>query len=170
MNLRKFTGNIVTGLFIFLFLVAAIIILAPYVGWHLDSVLSGSMEPAIHTGDLAILGPVATNDIQVGDIIAYYKGNVEICHRVTAVEGGDQVAFITKGDANRSPDGTPVTPEKVNGKLVFSIPLAGHFIYFMKTPLGLFLTILLPLLFLIGSELKAVLFSKEEENASRDPE
>lgn len=170
MNLRKLARNIVTGLFIILILVAAIVLLAPFVGWHLDSVLSGSMEPAIHTGDLAILGPLATSDIQVGDIIAYHNGNVEVCHRVTAVEGGDQVRFITKGDANRSPDGTPVTPDKVNGKLAFSIPFAGYFIYFMKTPLGLFLTILLPILFLIGSELKALLFSKEEENAPRDPE
>ncbi len=106
----------------------------------------------------------------MGDIIAYDNGNVEVCHRVIAVEEGQPVRFITKGDANRSPDGTPVTPDKVTGKLVFTIPLAGYFIYFMKTPLGLFLTILLPLLFLIGTELKALIFDEKEDDQSRDPE
>jgi signal peptidase len=170
MNLVKLAGNIVTGLFILLFLAAAVIILAPFAGWHIDTVLSGSMEPAVSVGSMVILGPVSANDIQTGDIIAYFNGNVEVCHRVTAVEQGSPVRFYTKGDANRSPDGTPVTPDKITGRLVVTIPLAGYFIYFVKTPLGLFLTILLPLLFLIGMELKALIYDRKEDDASRESE
>ena len=170
MDLGKLAGNVVTGLFVLLFLVAAIIILAPFAGWHVDSVLSGSMEPAIPLGGMVILGPVSASDIHVGDIIAYFNGDVEVCHRVTAVEQGSQVRFVTKGDANRSPDGTPVTSDKITGRLVLSIPLAGYLIYFMKTPVGLFLTILLPLLFLIGTELKALIFDRKWDDASQESE
>lgn len=161
MDLGKLTGNILTAVFLFLFLAAILIILGPFVGWHMESVLSGSMEPAIQVGSIVILGPVSAEDINVGDIIAYFDGNVEICHRIFAIETGHPVRFVTKGDANRSPDGTLVTPEKVIGKCVAIIPLAGYFVHFMKTPLGLFLAILLPLLVLIGTELKTLYSEKK---------
>jgi signal peptidase len=170
MRLVKLAGNIFSGFFILLFIAAAIVILAPFAGWHLDTVLSGSMEPIIPTGGLVILGPTSANDIHVGDIIAYDNGQVEICHRVIALEEGESVRYITKGDANRSPDGILVTPDKVTGKLVATIPLAGYFINFIKTPLGLFLTILLPLLFIIGTELKALIFDEKEKEKSRGSE
>jgi signal peptidase len=71
MDLGKIAGNIATGLFVLLFIVAAVIILAPFAGWHIDTVLSGSMEPAIPTGSMVITGPVAASDIRVGDVIAF---------------------------------------------------------------------------------------------------
>jgi signal peptidase len=169
MDASKLAGNIVTGFFIALFLIAAIIALAPFAGWHFDAVLSGSMEPTVPTGGMVILGPVSAGDIQVGDIIAYDNGRVEVCHRVISIQDGTPARFVTRGDANRSPDGTPVTPEMVTGKLVVAIPLAGYLISFVKTPLGLFLTILLPLLALIGIELKAQVFDKKDEDSPGGP-
>jgi signal peptidase len=126
------------------------------------------MEPTIPVGSMVILSPVAANDIHVGDIIAYNNGNVEICHRVIALEEGSPVRFIMKGDRNGSPDGIPVAPDKVTGKLVVVVPLAGYLVHFMKTPLGLFLTVMLPLLFIIGIELKSIIFDKKETESSRD--
>ena len=165
MDLGKLAANIVAALFVMLLLVAVIAIMAPFAGWHLDAVLSGSMEPTIPTGGLVVLGPVSAAEVHVGDIIAYNKGNVEVCHRVISVEEGQPARFITKGDANKAPDGTPVAPEELTGKLALSIPLAGYVTQFMKTPLGLFLTILLPLLFLVGTELKKLIFDDKEDAA-----
>jgi signal peptidase len=170
MNAGKLATNFVTAFFIALFLVATVVILAPFAGWRIDTVMSGSMEPAIPVGGMVILGPVSASGIQVGDIIAYDNGHAEVCHRVIAVEEGQSVRYITKGDANRSPDGTLVTPDKVTGRLAVTIPLAGYFINFVKTPPGLFLTILLPLLYIIGTELKSLIFDEKEEEKSRDPD
>lgn len=142
------------------------IIVAPFLGWHFDTVMSGSMEPTIPVGGMVILGPVAANDIHVGDIIAYFNGNVEVCHRVIAIADGPPARFTVKGDNNKSPDGIPVAADNVNGKLVVAVPLVGYLVYFMKTPLGLFLTILLPILFLIGSELKTLIFDEKEDGTS----
>lgn len=170
MNAGKVATNLVTAFFIVLFLVAAVVILAPFAGWRIETVMSGSMEPAIPVGGMVILGPVSASSIQVGDIISYDNGQVEICHRVIAVDEGDPARYITKGDANRSPDGTSVTPDKVTGKLVVTLPLAGYLINFVKTPLGLFFTILLPLLCIIGTELKSLIFDEKEDDQSRDHE
>jgi signal peptidase len=166
MDIIRLASNILTALFVMLLLVAVIVIMAPFTGWHLDAVLSGSMEPTIPTGSLVVLGPVSAGEVHVGDIIAYNKGNVKVCHRVISVEDGQSARFITKGDANNAPDGTPVAPEELTGKLALCIPLAGYVTQFMKTPLGLFLTILLPLLFLVGTELKKLIFD-EKEDATR---
>jgi signal peptidase I len=157
MNLMKLAGNVVYGFCIILFLAAALIILAPFIGWHVSTVMSGSMEPTIPVGGMVILGPVAADDIRVGEIIAFTRGDVEICHRVIAIDVGPPLRFTTKGDNNGAPDVTTVTQENVNGRLIASIPLAGYAAHFIKTPLGLFMTIILPLLILIGSELKTLI-------------
>lgn len=170
MNAAKLAVNIVTVFFIVLLLGSTLIILAPFAGWRIDTVMSGSMEPTIPVGGMVILGPVSASQVHVGDIIAYNNGYVEVCHRVIAVDQGPPVHFTMKGDANRSPDGTQVTPDKLTGRLVFTIPLAGYFVGFVKTPLGIFLTVVLPLLCIIGWELKTLIFDEKEDDKSRGPE
>ena len=164
MNFGKLAGKIVTVVFLILFIIAALVIIAPFVGWHMDSVLSGSMEPTIPVGSMVISGPVSASDIHVDDIIVYREDNTEVCHRVIAVEEGTSLRFTTKGDANRAPDSKPVTPEQVTGRHVATIPLAGYLVHFIKTPIGLFLAILLPLLVLIGSELKSLFYDKKDDD------
>ena len=170
MNLKKIAGNIVYGFCILLILASALIIVAPFVGWHVDTVMSGSMEPTIPVGGMVIRSPVATDDIRVGDIIAFTSGKIEICHRVVAIDQGPPLRFTTKGDNNGAPDVAAVAPENVNGRLVVALPLIGYLAHFMKTPLGLFLTIILPLLILIGTELKALFFDDKKKDNPRDPE
>ncbi len=38
-------------------------------GYQMYTVLSGSMSPAIETGSIAVVKPVAPESIQVGDVI-----------------------------------------------------------------------------------------------------
>ena len=116
---------------------------------------------------MVLLGPVSASQVQVGDIIAYSHGNAEVCHRVIAIDQGPPLLFTTKGDANKSPDSTQVTAGDLSGRLVLTIPFAGYIIWFIKTPPGLFLTIVIPLLFILGTELKALLFDEKEDDAPR---
>nr|WP_288678896.1 signal peptidase I [uncultured Clostridium sp.] len=52
------------------------------VGFRTYSILSGSMEPEINTGDLAIVKSIDFEDVKVGDIITFkYEGKV-VTHRV----------------------------------------------------------------------------------------
>jgi signal peptidase I len=148
---------------VILLMMAIIILLLPHFGYRIDVVYSGSMEPAISTGDLVITGPVAADGIRVGDVITFATPKGFICHRVVAITGAPPEQIVTKGDANRSPDQNPVAPGNVAGKLLFTIPLAGYLVNFVQTLPGLLLTILAPGLLIVGMELKAMYFGDKRE-------
>lgn len=67
-------------------------------------VLSGSMSGYVEAGDAAILRPVATAELGVGDVIAYYPpvpGAPLTLHRIVeASVGGGTTVVRTQGDAN----------------------------------------------------------------------
>lgn len=96
-------------------------------GYRIYSVVSGSMEPAIPTGSLVYIREGEPEDAAEGDVIAFYgaadSGSI-ITHRVVEnrVVMGE---FITKGDANQSPDMKPVPYSNFIGQVERSIPEAG---------------------------------------------
>lgn len=73
-------------------------------------VRSGSMEPTIPTGALAIAKDVAATDIKPGDVISVDdpQGS-RITHRVVSIDStaGEAVALTLQGDANNVPDALP---------------------------------------------------------------
>lgn len=109
-------------------------------------VSSGSMEPAIHTGSLAIILPQDT--YEMGDIITFgedTREQIPTTHRIidSRVESGSLI-FKTQGDANEDPDAQEVHENEVIGTVIFSIPYLGYIIDFAKKPLGFFLLIIIP--------------------------
>lgn len=96
-------------------------------GYHIYSVVSGSMEPSIPTGSLVYIGEAELKDVSEGEVIAFYGTRDMasiITHRVVEnrVLTGE---FITKGDANQTADMNPVPYENVIGRVVYSVPAAG---------------------------------------------
>ncbi len=96
-------------------------------GYHIYSVVSGSMEPAIPTGSLVYIGEVEPAEVAEGEVIAFYGARDSasiITHRVVEnrVVTGE---FVTRGDANQTKDMNPVPYENVIGKVVRSVPGAG---------------------------------------------
>jgi|AGTN01.1.fsa_nt_gi signal peptidase I, archaeal type len=168
MELGKLARGVIVAFFVLLTLAMAIIVLAPLTGWHINVVLSGSMEPAIHTGGIVVISPASANDIKVGDVIAFYKGNIAVCHRVHSISDAGRLEFITKGDADRTVDPDPVTPDSIFGRVVFSLPYIGYFIYFVRTPPGFILAILAIAWVLFGAELKKMLLGEKENDKPRD--
>ena len=84
------------------------------------------MRPVFDAGDVAIVAKVPADVIRRGDIIQFRGGEITVIHRVVDIEEtGDSRLFITKGDANNTPDLTPVTAEQVVGKVVFTIRKIG---------------------------------------------
>ena len=71
-------------------------------------VLSGSMEPAFHRGDLLLLTNDLNDPIRVGDITVFkIEGKeIPIVHRVIKVHEDENgsVKFLTKGDNNQVDD------------------------------------------------------------------
>jgi len=92
-------------------------------------VLTGSMEPAIPTGSLAIVTPVRGEELAVGDVITFHHPNAPtayVTHRIVAIEGdGASRAFATKGDANALPDAWQVKGTGTGWRYAFAVPFVG---------------------------------------------
>jgi signal peptidase len=154
-----------------LLVVVLLALIAPFVVYAVPAtvgaeasyvVLTASMTPAIAPGDVVIVDSVPARDVAVGDVIVFEQRTgdaVPITHRVIGVErsAGAPPAFQTKGDANEDADLSLVTPDRLIGRVVFSIPLIGHVIQFVGTPAGFVALVVLPLGLLVVSEVAGLL-------------
>jgi len=156
--MRKAAKSFGFALIILLIAVAAFTFLAPRFGWRVDAVLSGSMEPALKVGGVVITRPAEADEISVGDIITFYYPETKklTSHRLVAIQGGSSMYFQTRGDANEDIDAAAVPVENVVGKVCFHIPYLGYVTQFVKTRLGLILTLFLPGLIVILLEIRSI--------------
>lgn len=121
-------------------------------------VLTDSMYPTIHSGDLAICRTVKAEDIQVGDVIAYFDpaGNEDniVTHRVIEITTEDgQLAFRTQGDANNTADELTVSANSLVGIYHMRIAGAGNVAMFLQSSTGLIVCVVIPLLLLVGYDI-----------------
>jgi signal peptidase len=89
-------------------------------------IYSGSMSPAMEVGDVVIILETSPEEINVGDVIAFSREESTVIHRVvdiTDTESGR--AFITQGDANKSPDSDPVVSGQILGRVIYTVPKVG---------------------------------------------
>jgi signal peptidase len=86
------------------------------------SVVSDSMEPMLHRGDLLVV--VKAEDLKEGDIVVYRRSikDITIVHRIKEIQGD---TYIIKGDNNPGPD-PPVQRDMILGKIVGGAPLLGY--------------------------------------------
>ena len=86
-------------------------------------VTTPSMYPTIEVGSLSIVKSVNQEDIEVGDIILFRgKHDEVVAHRVIEIEEIDgRIFFVTKGDANRYPDGILIDNKRYIGKVTTTI-------------------------------------------------
>ena len=122
-------------------------------------VLTDSMYPVIESGDLIICKTAEPEDIQTGDVIAFFdpagNGSSIVTHRVlevTELEG--KLAWRTKGDNNNAEDRMLVTAEKLVA-VYEGTRLAGfgNVALFMQTTPGLIVCVICPILVLVGYDM-----------------
>jgi len=111
-------------------------------------VMSGSMAPAIYTGDVVVIREQAADSYKVGDVVTYLVKTTAYTHRIISEENG---VFTLKGDNNNTADDT-VTADRFEGKMIFRIPKIGVAIVFFKKPAGMAVLGLLLLLCVYGGD------------------
>lgn len=123
--------------------------------FKLFAVQTGSMEPTINTGDLILVKEKST--YLKGDIITFDLNNnkTPITHRIVAINSDG--TFKTKGDANSGLDIDNVKTEEIIGAYFFRIPLIGHPMNFVKTPIGFIILIAIPAILISYEEFKKIL-------------
>ncbi|MDO5556304.1 MAG: signal peptidase I [Clostridia bacterium] len=125
-----------------------------FVGYKPFVVLSGSMETEIYTGDLAIVKVIDTNQLKENDIIAYKSGDFVVVHRIIKkVNENGTTKFVTKGDNNNTEDDEMITLDKIEGKYLFKISKLGNFVMFLQTPIGLLISISIPVLIIVIAQI-----------------
>ena len=167
--MKKASIYIGFGLIIVVMTAAVLALLVPYFGWRADAVLSGSMEPHLKVGGLAITRTVDKEDIKVGDTITFYSPlNKKLTsHRVISITKDPILLFQTKGDVNEDPDPFLVPTRNVVGIVCYHIPYLGYVAQFIKSRLGFLLIVCLPGLIIIGMELKNIWRVLSEETARK---
>lgn len=109
-------------------------------GYGMLEVVSGSMEPTIHVGDIIVIN---TNDknYKVGDIVTFYdREGSFVTHRIIAIV---EQQIVTQGDHNNTEDDA-IFMDDIVGKYKFKIGGGGIFLATLKSPLTMIM------IFIIG--------------------
>jgi signal peptidase I len=139
----------------------ALAIAAPIVmGWRPLAVLSGSMAPALDTGDEIVVRPITPVELRVGDIVTFNdssRRDVLVTHRVRDVRVvGKTVHVVTRGDANTGSERWSVAARGHVGRVAYRVPKLGYLTVQAGTPLGRILLLVIPALLLAACEIRRV--------------
>lgn len=140
-----------------------------FFNYRMFTVVSGSMEPEYEIGDVLIAKEKDPTTIRVGDTISYLGtiGQFDdkvITHRVVNIEKDKdgKLLFHTKGDANLIEDPI-VHQDKLYGVVIYKTIILSNIYRVVSTSTGMFIFVVLPILYIIGSEFVSFLVSKEDE-------
>lgn len=153
--MSKFVSNAIHLLLCFFIIVILGVFAANQLGYETITVMSGSMEPAIHTGAMAIVDTNASYDeVAVNDVVAHESPMGLVAHRAISVT---DKGIETKGDANDNSDGISTTQDNFYGIILFTIPGIGYFQWWLSTVSGKAISIvivisLLVLSYILGSD------------------
>ncbi len=93
-------------------------------GYTVLQIVSGSMEKEIPAGAYILVKEVDADEIEIEDVISFYSSDPSILgypntHRVVGILEGEQgLEFVTRGDANATPDAYTVKEAKLIGRYV----------------------------------------------------
>ena len=141
--------------------------------YRMFTVVSGSMKPEYDIGDVLISKEVDANKIKKSDEVSYlgksgtFNGKV-VTHRVEKVERDvdGKLVFHTKGLANLVED--PVVYEdQIYGVVVHEAKILSFIYKCVSTPKGMFTFIVIPVLYIVGSEMIYFMLEKEEKRRNK---
>jgi signal peptidase len=123
-----------------------LLVVPSVLGFQRYVLTGGSMEPNLHRGSLAFDKVTSVEDLAVGDVITYVPPGESrpLSHRITSVtdDGKNGLVFTSKGDANSAADPWKFTlDDKVQAKVVFTVPWAGYPLWVLASPLSRLLLI-----------------------------
>ena len=137
-----------------------------FFNYRMFTVASGSMAPQYNVGDVLIAKETAPENVKVGDSLTYlgssgsFTGKV-VTHEVTRIVKADgKYIFHTKGKANLIED-PPVHEEQVYGVIVWNPKILSFIYKIVGTKYGLFVFVVLPIFYIIGSEMLTAMLENE---------
>lgn len=124
-----------TGILLIVIALCLPLCVPAFTEYEVYNVVSGSMEPEMPIGSLALVEPIEPTAVREGDVIAFHSGESVITHRVTqnhTFEG----EFVTKGDANEEEDMRAIPYEALIGQVIWHIPMVGGILALLTGTVG----------------------------------
>lgn len=144
-----------------------------FLSYRMFTVVTGSMEPKYNIGDVLIAKEKEPSEIKIGDAISYVgaKGDLKdkvVTHEVVDItkdENGDYL-FHSKGIVNLVED--PVVHEsQLYGVVIYKSKILSYIYKVIGTKIGMFIFIVIPILYIIVSEIITMLMEKEEKRRNK---
>ena len=160
--------DFVTNILITVTVILAILLVGVrFTGLKVFTVLSGSMEPAYHTGSVIYVKAVDYTQLETGDVITFMiSEDMVATHRIAGIVPDEDdpsvLRYRTKGDANDSEDGTLVHYRNIIGTPVATIPYLGYVADYVQNPPGKYIAVA-AVAFLLMLSILPALFTKDEE-------
>lgn len=191
MNQFKKVLNFLSSIFFYSIMAILVVVVCMFLAYFIDQkiglkhgekrqplfgayiIMSNSMVPSINVGDAVVTMRVKQNKIEMNDIITFISKEIEtngtpITHRVIGiVETENGIKYRTKGDHNNTADFALIAPDEVIGRVYLKIPMIGYVQSFMTKPIGWLIIIVIPCLFIIGSDILK-LFKASNKKVSQD--
>lgn len=108
-------------------------------GYRYYDVLTGSMTPTYHVGDLIFVKVTPAEQINVGDPVTFNPGETDdsyLTHRVIEkiddYQGTGVTCFRTRGDANDTDDPFIIDETRMIGVVKLRIPFLGFVVQFVQ--------------------------------------
>lgn len=99
-------------------------------GYKPLTVLSGSMEPALHTGGMVVDEVIAPLQARPGDVVTFNDPEDQgrlITHRLRSIRVESGKAYmVTRGDANDTSERWNVPLDSEIGRVVYQVPALGY--------------------------------------------
>jgi len=134
-------------------------------------VTSGSMQPYLDPGDVALVRSAHANEVAIRDAISYYRpdGQGLITHRVVDMQVLNGVVYFqTKGDNNLSADANLTPANALFGIVDGRLPKIGFLLQKVTTnKLIRLLTLSIPVLVIAGHELRNLSKLAKEAGAKK---
>lgn len=145
-----------------------------FFSYRMFTVITGSMEPDYSVGDVLIAKSVDPSTIKTGDVITY-TGKVSsfnkkiITHEVIGIskDENDKYVFRAKGKANLVED-PAVSEDQLLGVVIYKSKILSLIYRIISKKIGFYILIIVPILFVIGSEIISTMLEKEEKRREKN--
>jgi signal peptidase len=138
-------------------------------GMRSFTVMSGSMEPTIHVGDVVIDKKISPLRARPGDVVTFSDPGGRkrlITHRIRSLRvQGDTVEVVTKGDANNAEERWTVPANGRIGRVELRVWKLGYPLVYAHSRFGLIGLVALPALLLCLIELRKIWAGPPREEA-----
>jgi len=141
---------------VFLTPLAALMATTWILGWRLQTVETGSMQPLYPAGSLVAVQPIDATEVESGMVIVFRdpgRPDRLVAHRAIRRLPGEPPSWETQGDANRNVDPWPVSASDVRGRVRWGVPGLGRVVSALDGWTGVVILVGGPLGLLAASEL-----------------